>query len=464
MAFTVNLFNFSKKENSTARPDGGVSFSCILKDDSSILNPVLLFNIGTETFPTTYNYAYIPSYNRYYWITEWTWIEGLWKAELSVDVLASWKTNIGNTRAYILRAASEYNENIPDTLFPMTSEVQTVYRLGTIPWTGSLNGGSYVVGIIGKHQSITVGAVSYYVFNQVQFRALCNYLFASPAWLDITTVEENALKAEFNPFQYIVSCQWFPFQIPDTGTTNAIRFGWWDILLDARTLPANPQYRTTISFPVNKHPQSNSKGKWVNISPYTEMMLFVPPFGWMQVNPQDFYDTDTLYCEIFVDLISGLGMLAIAKDFDELGGTTRLAYYFSQVSVSIQLSQIATDIIGAAGSVINGVLGTFQGFTFDLGRLGSGIGNAIDSLIPKAQSIGANGGFTGYNQLPRLSFWFHTIAPDYQTANGRPYCNSGMINSFSGYLLCTNAVVSAPATSAELERINSFLNNGFYYE
>lgn len=459
MAFTVFLYNFSKKENSTAQPTGGVSFSCVLKDDSAILNPILLFNIGTETFPTSYNYAYIPSYNRYYWISEWTWIEGIWKAALTVDVLASWKSYIGNTRAYILRAASDFNENIPDTQFPMTGETRTIYSLGVNPWTGNLNGGSYIVGIIGK-QSITVGAVSYYVFSQTQFRALCNYLFGSPAWLNITTIEENALKAQFNPFQYIVSCNWFPFQINTAGATNVIRFGWWDIMLDAGTMPSLPQYRTTISFPITKHPQTTNKGAWVNISPYTEMMLFVPPFGWMQINPQDFYTSDMLYCEILVDLISGLGMLAIAKDFDELGGSTRLAYYFSQVSVPIQLSQISTDIIGAAGSVINGVLGD----RFDLGRIGNGIGNAIQSLIPKSQSIGANVGFTGFNQLPRLSFWFHTIASDYRAAIGRPYCDDGVINSFSGYLLCNNAVVSAPATSTELESISSFLNNGFYYE
>ena len=123
MAFRVDFYNFSKKENSTATPsaNSATSFNCKLLSPSGVLSPVLEINLGVNNYPN-YNYAYIPNFNRYYWISDWVNDGPLWRCSLNVDVLASYKTAIGNTNLYVLRAANSYDGDIIDTLYPTDTD------------------------------------------------------------------------------------------------------------------------------------------------------------------------------------------------------------------------------------------------------------------------------------------------------------------------------------------------------
>ena len=56
MSFTVNLYRFSKKENSTARPGSSpASFPCRLREPSGILNPSIMLDLGLISDPSGYN-------------------------------------------------------------------------------------------------------------------------------------------------------------------------------------------------------------------------------------------------------------------------------------------------------------------------------------------------------------------------------------------------------------------------
>ena len=68
MAITVNLYSFSKRENSTKRPtSGATSYSCTLIDDTSLMNPIFKLEIGSN--PIGKNYCYVPDFDRYYFIS-----------------------------------------------------------------------------------------------------------------------------------------------------------------------------------------------------------------------------------------------------------------------------------------------------------------------------------------------------------------------------------------------------------
>ena len=61
----IVFYKFTKKENSTARPEsGGFSISGILNENTSIISPSLSIKFGVDI--TGYNYAYIPDFNRFY--------------------------------------------------------------------------------------------------------------------------------------------------------------------------------------------------------------------------------------------------------------------------------------------------------------------------------------------------------------------------------------------------------------
>lgn len=112
----VKFYTFSKRVNSTARPTGGTDYTVILKEPSSVISPRLdLIWTGTGS-PTAFNYAYIGDFGRYYWVTNWEYQNRKWTASLSVDVLASWKTEIGNSAKYVLRSAADSDPNIIDKI------------------------------------------------------------------------------------------------------------------------------------------------------------------------------------------------------------------------------------------------------------------------------------------------------------------------------------------------------------
>ena len=123
--------NFAKKDNSTRRPTGsGDTFSCVLKDNTSVTDPVVLLDLSDKTDFTKYTYAYIPMFSRYYFVVDMVADGLLWSVVLRCDVLATYKTEIGNSLLYVLRSAADHDGRIIDTYYPvMTYHTdQTVIR------------------------------------------------------------------------------------------------------------------------------------------------------------------------------------------------------------------------------------------------------------------------------------------------------------------------------------------------
>ena len=120
MSIKVTLLTFNKRENSTKIPSasdlaGGAELDCLLIDDTSLMNPTFKFNVNGN--PVGYNYCYVPSFERYFFINDWSSSQGFWYASCTCDVLGSWRTEIGSGSHYVLRAASDYDEYISDGVY-----------------------------------------------------------------------------------------------------------------------------------------------------------------------------------------------------------------------------------------------------------------------------------------------------------------------------------------------------------
>ena len=71
MALTVTFYsNFTKKENSTKQPTGtGTDLTCVLKSPTSVTAPKIEVTL-TSGDPVSYTYAYIPTFHRYYFVSD----------------------------------------------------------------------------------------------------------------------------------------------------------------------------------------------------------------------------------------------------------------------------------------------------------------------------------------------------------------------------------------------------------
>jgi hypothetical protein len=93
--------------------------TCLLKDSTDILNPVLTINSNIITDITKYNFLYIPKFNRYYFINNIsTGLGGNYILNCSVDVLHSYYNEIRSLTCYILRQEKFYSPYIIDEQIP----------------------------------------------------------------------------------------------------------------------------------------------------------------------------------------------------------------------------------------------------------------------------------------------------------------------------------------------------------
>lgn len=82
-----------------------------LKENCNVLNPSILFGFN----PIAYNYAYIADFGRYYFVGK-PINEGaaLWRVDLTVDPLMSWKDGIKASPCIAAKSSSAYNLYLND--------------------------------------------------------------------------------------------------------------------------------------------------------------------------------------------------------------------------------------------------------------------------------------------------------------------------------------------------------------
>lgn len=107
----------------------GETFEGSPRDEVSIMNPVIRFE-SDEIL--RYNYAYIPSYQRYYSIVDRTiFRDSIWDVTFAVDVLMSFRRDIMSLNVVVDKQSMERNgdEFIDDgSLVTENVMFQTVYN------------------------------------------------------------------------------------------------------------------------------------------------------------------------------------------------------------------------------------------------------------------------------------------------------------------------------------------------
>lgn len=451
--FNITFYKFNKNENSTKVVNvEGDTFKCALIEPTDIINPRIAL---AHSNPTAYNYARISIFNRYYFVNNWSYSGGRWVALLNVDVLASFKDEIGRQRQYVIRSSARSDGTIIDTLYPTKANPTTTFTTAENPFVSTLAEGVFIVGIINGDTS-AVGAVSYYAFKSSAFRSFCNAMMGTGDWMydGIEEIGEELTKVIFNPFQYVASCIWLPVASIGTSGGGSVKYGWWELSINAPSISGEPRL-AGVQFAIPKHPQ-NGRGSYLNGSPFSRYWLSWPCFGSFPIDADVVSRYSTLQAQCFVDPVSGIGTLNVIA-----GNVAEVLTTQVQVGVPIQLAQMASDYIGAAGSIIQSV-GNIA--TMNVGGFFNSIGDAVSHAMPQLSSSGKNGGIGAFMFPPSLNATFYNVVDDDNSHRGRPLMQDVVLNSIPGYILCSDAELECSCTTNELQTIKSYLNGGFYYE
>jgi len=467
VAFPVTLYAFSKEVNSTARPSGtGVTYQCVTNTDFDVLNPAIPLNIGTDANPTQYNYCYIPAFQRYYWISSWSMERSLWVAHCNVDALASWKTQIGATSAYVLRAAAEHDDTIIDNLYPFETAVSITKDVKSSSWWDvNPANGSYCVGIVGS------GATQYYVFNSQSLTLFLNYLlsdaYAIAALTALAVATNPELKVQLQPLQFISSIVWLPFNIASGERASNIIVGYVDCTQYAVCTEAPPTTLFQTIYTLQRHPLAESRGTWLNTGG-ASYSLYVPPFGHINLDPVSVANYPRLMTQIQVDTRTGSAVLDVfygteAEPYGKLDhhltGQVGLAFQIgNNVSPGYGIGAFLSDVLPIATNALSANYGKAFSATK------SAIGNIANAYIPRANTIGNTPSVAALTGRERVQYEWRTPVPEDNAHRGRPLCRVRRLDTLPGYQLCTDTDVSIPATREEIDTIRGYLEGGYYYE
>lgn len=107
----------------------GETFEGVPRDEVSVMNPTIRFESDAIL---RYNYAYIPSYQRYYSIVDRTiFRDGIWDVTFAVDVLMSFRGDINQLAVVVDKQSMKANGNeyIDDSSLVVENVMfQTVYN------------------------------------------------------------------------------------------------------------------------------------------------------------------------------------------------------------------------------------------------------------------------------------------------------------------------------------------------
>lgn len=479
----VNFGRASKKRNSTLVPPGiGNTVSCKLKTGCDIMHPVIELQWDGTSSPVAWNYCSIQDFGaRDYWVDSWTYEDRKWVASCSVDVLGTYKQDIGNSTKYILRSASEEDVNVIDTIYPVKLPVtEEVNFVSTTDWANTFADGRFIIGIIGQNNAFSAAGTGYVVATSAQLQQLMHQCFTEDENLwqqPVTTTTDLAdalnqfgtkmSKSVQNPIQFINSIVWVPF-VPNTGSNTPIWLGRTNTGLQFPSL-GDPIYTRVFLF-TNLVPSGIdvTHGVWRAIEPFCKYSLVYPPFGTFDLDAAMIHRKyGQMQGTIRVDCITGEATLN-AYDYG-ISASCKIGIPISLSGQNVNYLDQAVAGIGVAADTASGIASALtlnvSGTASSVKSVASGIADVARASAPAATQGSIGGGMAALN-APRyiLCKWYEPTEEN-NTEKGRPLCKTKTISSLSGYVLCMDGDIEIPgATADELKEVEAFLTGGFYYE
>ena len=486
------FYAFAKRINSTKIPGNGHEVEGNIFEPCEILAPVLI--ISPNNYNITYNYVQIPEFERYYFIKSWEFSGGRYYATCAVDVLASHKTQIGETTQYVLRSASEFNEYVIDTKYPQLANPVRKYIALSTPFK-KFNSGNIVVGIIGGESGGT--GVSYYVMTPGKFSEFRKKVMSAlPAVPEGETLEvsDTLGKMLYNPYQYVVSAMWFPFNNVPTGASSTIYCGFFNTEISAPILDNSEGAYLINSESIPDHPQIE-RGKWLNGEENRRIIVHYPPFPDLVIPSMVGAGASNVSLSVLTDFISG--QASLTADYSAAGGKTMKVSAMGALGVPLMLAQVTPTLntprvilAKAGGEILSDPVGTISEWSeklfgwfapepydaatretakkagVDLSAATPTKSSVANPLLSYNVSVTGTTGCTAYSSFPHYIEVTYMLLSDEDNARiGKPLCAPKKINTLSGYFVCaTGTFEISGAMYAENVAISGFLTSGTYWE
>ena len=474
---TVSFGNLSKRRNSTKQPSGlSDQRDCKLKETTSVDHPTFIVT------GNNFHYNYASWDGRYYFIKDIRSVHnGLSEIDCEIDVLATYKSAILGTTAYVLYDSTS-NTELPDNRLPLKTTKTVSASSAACPLVPDA-GGTYILSITGSH-----GSTGVYKCTQSEVAALIDdlndiydnlfdYESGHPAptpptgshdvsdWVEYWTswaswlwesvkYPVTQLFGSGNIPENIRECRYLPFNIGTTGGSNKVYLGTFETQQSLSKLATDTVVRSTsVSIPWQKNDYRRR-------SPYTEVYLYIPYIGMVRLSSENLAGQSSISVSYAISVRDGSVICTVSSGSEVLG------QYPGNVGASVPIGFSNTNLAKAGQAVIEGAV---SAATKNLGGVGMAALNFGDAITPNFTSIGGLDGIAGIatpQNIVCYTVLHDTIAEpntDLQVI-GSPTMHSKSLGGLTGFVQCLDAHVEADAMAEELAEIDAHLNNGFFIE
>lgn len=448
----IILYHFSKRKNSTKRPTGqGTTVPCLLKSNTSFQNPVFKLKLSLDN---ALQFNYLKWADHYYFINSTVSLNNdMVEISASEDVLSTYRTEISNYTCFIERS-NHQNPLLDDPLYLPTEDWQKQDTIVAQPVNVFVNGyaGNYIMRIVGA-----AGVETYYI-TEKQLGLLVSFMYTADNFQEL--IENATTKFLFDPAKYIVDLKWLPFRSSNfISIMNDVNLGYWDSGVQALLIGGasnSPVVHFSYNLELTNPLYSNTDFRFYNGN-FSRYFVQLPCIG---VIPVDITKTNNgqLVADYYFDAYSGISDVWLKS------GSSVIGHYQCQMAVPVNIAganvNIGDTLIGGLSTVSSAMTGNALGVS-------SGVLNTMQSILsPEVTSIGAVGSVGGILNNLEASVICYTRMSTEPNGAGEGYAdgNSRKISTCSGYLRCRNASIEISGFTGDQEQVNSYLNNGFYFE
>lgn len=421
-----------------------------------MLTPV--FRLGSqESFAqiNSYNYLQVDD-GPYYFIDYWSSVrEHIWDAHCTIDYLATYRSEIMNTSAFV-----EYDTGAnPGIIDHRLSTVETVTRRATAnAFTPTpTDAGSYILTVTGENGSIGIYALSE--------GALSNLLQSVKSWSEnevqsteiVDVIKEWAVKAISvgSAAENIRSCIWVPWFAQ--GTSEEIYLGRYPTGQAGRKLDDSAIIFSSLTLTVPWQADD-----WRRASLFHTFELYLPFVGIVGIDAGLLEGVESITVDCNTDTRTGDVAYLVRSGINCIGAYSGNC----SAQIPIGVSNVSPLKIGSA---------IFTGAASVLGANPVGVGASLASaatnvLNPTVTAIGtlqsSAGATLGNLDVELASFFKNTnVAPSsVSSVMGTPTMSVKTLGMLKGFVKTRGASVQAAAGKEELQTINSMLDGGVFLE
>ena len=444
----IILFHFSKRKNSTKRPTGqGTAIPCLLKSNTTFQNPVFKLKLPLDS---ALQFNYLQWADHYYFISSTVSLNNdMVEISASEDLLATYRTEIGNYTSFIERSAKQ-TTLANDSIYIPTNDWVSQSTIVGQPINTFVNGyaRNYLL------RTISVEGISTYYVTGSQLDELMQFMYTYGSIPDV--IDSALTRLLFNPFQYIVDLKWLPFRLSSfLNIDDTIKLGYWDSNVTGALInDATCTFSYDLSLGNPLYADSDFRFYNPAFSKYSVKLPFV---GVIPVNPTK-TNKGQLKATYNFDSVSGMADVWLTSGPDEY------AHFQCQLAVPVQIGHATTNIGQLTTSMID--VGTSLASGNPIGAITNTLGAFQSVTSPEPNMVGTVGNISSIlNNMDANSICYActSIDPD-GTSEGYVDGTVRTISVLSGFVKCRNASIQIAGFEGDQEQVNSYLNNGFYFE